>query len=281
MAEYRTIHSPATLTVSCVIYNTEAELFLSTVQSLAKSCAHAKRKLILNTVEVSLIDNEPNHRNRDLLQRAFENYGHYFDSFRIIGGHGNGGYGQGNNLSLLNAKSDYHLVLNPDVILAQDNIVTAITFLSQHPEVGLLAPDAKNQLGEREYIAKRYPSTTALLARALKIKWLTGLLEAQLVCYEYRDKIPAKAPLEIVLASGCYMLLRTAVAQSVLGFNEKYFMYFEDFDLSLKIGKTHKVVHHPFVRVVHYGGNTAKKGLRHIYYFVRSLLKFKVDTFRQ
>jgi GT2 family glycosyltransferase len=270
----QSIHPPAGLSISCVIYDTDSALFFSTIQSLADSCKLAKEKSILNATELFLIENAPNQRNHDLLQKIANEYSSSFSSIKLISGHGNVGYGQGNNLSILHANSDYHLVLNPDVILDKENISIAIDFMNRHPDVGLLTPDAENQFGQREYIAKRYPSVIVLLARALNINLLTRLLESQLARYEYRDKIPGDSPLEVQLASGCYMLLRTPVVQKAGGFTNKYFMYFEDFDLSLKIQKTHRIIHHPSVRIIHHGGKTARKGLKHIYYFFKSFVIF-------
>lgn len=274
LIEKSSIHPSSALSISCVIYDTNDTLFFSTIQSLADSCTIAREKHIVNTIALFLIDNDPAQHNQDLLKKIAEKYSFCFDLIRIISGHGNIGYGQGNNLSLLHTTSDYHLVLNPDAILDRENISIAIDFLNHHPDVGLLTPDAENQFGEREYIAKRYPSAIILLARALNIKFLTRLLKSQLAHYEYRDKIPANMALDVKLASGCYMLLRTTVAQKVGGFTDRYFMYFEDFDLSLKIRKTHKIIHHPSVRIIHHGGKTARKGLRHIYYFFKSFIIF-------
>ena len=70
------------------------------------------------------------------------------------------------------------------------------------------------------------------------------------------------------------MLCRTELLQKVQGFDENYFLYFEDFDLSLRIGKIADIVYLPSMRIVHAGGHAARKGIRHLLMFVKSAWYF-------
>jgi GT2 family glycosyltransferase len=78
----------------------------------------------------------------------------------------------------------------------------------------------------------------------------------------------------IPLISGCFMFVRTETLKEVGGFDELYFLYFEDFDLSIRIGKLGKVVYAPRVRIVHHGGNAAGKGFHHLKMFIQSGIRF-------
>jgi len=71
------------------------------------------------------------------------------------------------------------------------------------------------------------------------------------------------------------MLCRTEILKKVGGFSEKYFLYFEDFDLSKKISKISDITYLPSVFIIHLGGKAAKKGLKHTYFFLVSAIKFK------
>jgi GT2 family glycosyltransferase len=79
---------------------------------------------------------------------------------------------------------------------------------------------------------------------------------------------------DVSLISGCYMLCRRDILVKVGLFNEKYFLYFEDFSLSIELNKFGKLIYHPCVNIVHFGGNTFSKGARHIFYFIRSAIRF-------
>lgn len=265
---------PASLSISCVTYNLHSSTFNATIESLACACAYAKAQGVLASSHLYLIDNGPGEQNYRALCTIQSTFNNRFEKITLLTGYGNSGYGSGNNLALKQTSSHYHLVLNPDVLLAENNIRLALDYMGQHQQVGLLAPDAFDEFGERQYLAKRSPSFLVLLARAFPVGFVRKLMAKKLYSYEYRDIIPAHTPVEIELASGCYMFLRTATAQQIGGFDPDFFMYFEDFDLSRRLAKISRVVHHPELHIVHYGGGAARKGFLHLRYFFVSYLKF-------
>ncbi|WES91767.1 glycosyltransferase [Aeromonas hydrophila] len=76
------------------------------------------------------------------------------------------------------------------------------------------------------------------------------------------------------IVSGCFMLFRTDVLQLLGGFDPRFFLYFEDFDISLRAGKISRIAYVPQVKVVHHGGHASRKGWRHIWMFGRSMVTF-------
>ena len=97
---------------------------------------------------------------------------------------------------------------------------------------------------------------------------------AYMTAVEMRRLIREKKASPVEIVSGCCMLCRTAALQQVHGFDSDFFLYFEDFDLSLRLGKLGDVVYLPSMRVRHGGGNAATKGGNHQRYFLRSALRF-------
>jgi GT2 family glycosyltransferase len=79
----------------------------------------------------------------------------------------------------------------------------------------------------------------------------------------------------VPIASGCFMLLRRAAFDAVGGFSPQFFLYFEDFDLSIRLRQAGwEIAYLPSMVITHYGGNAAKKGLAHIRMFVSSAVLF-------
>ena len=258
------------LSVSIVTYSSDLSVLSRTLASLAGALEHARRAG-LQRVRVTIVDNGPGstwaERLRELTRRdlvALE------DAVQILTGHGNVGYGAGHNLALATSTEDYHLVLNPDVVIARDAILEALDFMESHREVGLLAPAATGVDGSPQYLCKRYPSVLDLFLRGFAPHFIRNLFETRLGSYEMRAETGPAARFDVPLASGSFMFLRRAVAAGLSGFSEGYFMYFEDFDLSLRLSAVARIAYVPAVRIVHLGGNTARKGLRHIRMFVRS-----------
>jgi GT2 family glycosyltransferase len=193
----------------------------------------------------------------------------------VIEGQGNVGYGRGHNLAIERVDSQYHLILNPDIELDGDALSQALTFLDAHPEVGLLSPRIVEKDGSLQYLCRRYPAVFDLFVRGFLPRSLRELFAKRLARYEMRDVINEQ---EIVwdppIVSGCFMLFRTDVLKKLGGFDPRYFLYFEDYDLSLRAHDVARVVYVPSVRVLHHGGDAARKGFGHIRMFAASAFKF-------
>lgn len=184
------------------------------------------------------------------------------------------GYGVAHNRVIGNIKSDYHLVLNPDVTLAPGALIEAIQYMERHPEVGMLTPLGKDRLGRKLSLAKRYPSVLDLFLRGFMPSSVRKLFQRRLARYEMRELDEKEVSRDVPIASGCFMFCRTATLQSLNGFSDRFFLYFEDFDLCMRMRKIAGIHYVPAVRIVHYGGNAARKGIRHIVMFVSSAFTF-------
>jgi GT2 family glycosyltransferase len=183
-----------------------------------------------------------------------------------IRGHGNIGYGAGHNLAILRAGSDYHLVLNPDVIIAREALVEGLAYLDSHPEPVMVAPQGFDENGDYAYLARRDASICALIMKALPVTRQSGLARR----YVYEDRLPSRSPECVCLASGCFMLGRTGCLARIGGFDERYFLYFEDYDLSKRIADLGAIVEVPTVRIQHFGGRTLSRGWPRIRHFLKS-----------
>ena len=220
-----------------------------------------------------IVDNGP----RDSLapiRDAARAYSESAGRVEILNGHGNVGYGSANNLVLPRLASDYHLIMNPDVELAPDALRAALEAMRKDPQIGVLAPAVRGTSGERQYLCKRYPSVWVLFLRGFAPRFVRERFARALDDYEMRDIAPESYFSPVPLASGCFMLVRTANFTRVGGFDPRFFMYFEDYDLSLRIGREAKVAYVPEARIVHHGGEAARKGWRHVAWFLRSAWRF-------
>ena len=186
----------------------------------------------------------------------------------------NGGYGAGHNAGLRQVSSRFHLLLNPDVAVEQRAISEALRLLKSQPEVVLLAPVGVGTAGQPEYLAKEYPSVWVLTLRAFAPQWLQRLSVKSLNRYEMRLGDESHDTRGIKLASGCCMWIRRDALDRVGGFDEAYFLYVEDYDLSMKLAQLGDVIESRAVKIIHHGGNAARKGWRHIGWFMTGGVRF-------
>jgi GT2 family glycosyltransferase len=173
--------------------------------------------------------------------------------------------------------SDYHLVLNPDVELAPDALAHAVRWLDAHEDVGALAPRVRNADGTREYLCKRYPAIFDLLLRGFAPAFVRRIFRGRLDRYEMRDVMDADPPRDVIgvpALSGAFMLVKRFAIDRTGGFDPRFFLYFEDYDWSVRLNRITKTAYVPSVEIGHHGGHAARKGFRHVYWFVKSGIRF-------
>lgn len=265
---------PSKISIAVVTYHPNLSLLTRVLESLNSSIETATEKGIISRSEVFLVDNGSDfcedHNIETLMKKKWPSL-----NIKFLTGHGNVGYGSGNNLAFKNSTGDYFVVLNPDVILERNSIASAIFFMLENQNCGLLAPSAFDSQHRQLSICKRYPSFLDLAIRGFLPNRVRQLFSHRLAKYEMRDLFDQQSIFwNPDLVSGCFMLFRREIFLSLQGFNPKYFMYFEDFDISIRTRKLSAIAYVPSVRIEHYGGNASRKGLKHISMFTSSAVKF-------
>ena len=168
----------------------------------------------------------------------------------------NGGYGYGNNIGLQHAYSagapDYIYLLNPDAQVRPGAIRTLVRFLESHPQVGIAGSSFETQGGADWPIAFRFPTLLSELEAGLEFGLVTRLLERWVVA---RPMSPIAQPTDWIC--GASMLVRAAVLSAVGGFDENYFLYFEETDFCYRARQAGFATWYvPESRVMHLGGQS-------------------------
>ncbi len=268
--------TPVTLTVSIVTYQPDLALLERCLAALATALQAAQAKGILRIANVVLVDNTEARPTAEAVVALGE--ARFKDSgvtMNYLHRHTNIGYGSAHNLVMHGGNTHYHLVLNPDVELAPDALIEGLTFLDANPDVGVLAPAVFTPDGAREFLCKRFPAVLDLALRGFAPASLRRLFSKRLDRYEMRDTVAAGDHVSPVpMMSGCFMLLRRKAVEATGGFDPQYFLYFEDFDWSVRLNRVTRSAYVPAVRVVHHGGGASRKGWRHVVLFTQSAVRF-------
>jgi GT2 family glycosyltransferase len=262
------------LSTSVVVYHPDLPELLETLESLDQAVRRAREAGLLAGAPVFLVDNgssDPAALDGVLARLAAS--APALD-VSLIRGQGNVGYGRGHNLGLGRARSEYHLILNPDVRLDPDALVEGLRFLARKPSVALLAPEVRGPDGERQYLCRRYPDLLTLVLRGFAPERVRQRFSRRLARYEMHDILGDRVVEDVPIASGCFMLARTAALRAIGGFSQDYFLYFEDYDLSLRLRGQSSIAYVPDVRIVHLGGGAARKGALHVRLFLESAWRF-------
>ena len=267
--------APVRVSVSMVTYDSSFELLRKTMGGLHRALRYARGQGMPVRLELLVVDNSTDRTYQSRVKYLVcSSQQRQFDAVQCWHPRANIGYGAAHNEALARADSDFHLILNPDVEMAEDALYIGLRYLRSQPDVALVSPSARDPEGRVQYLCKRYPSVLVLSLRAFAPGFIKQWFRAYLHSYEIRDNCGNGTVADVPLVSGCCMCACTEALQTVSGFSNNYFMYFEDFDLSLRLHPVGRLVYLPSMRIVHHGGYSARKGLRHISMFVQSGWKF-------
>ncbi len=254
------------LTICIVLYNSNKSDVKETLDTLLSAIEHAN---LIQSSKLYIVDNSEKSNISIEDHRIFSTI-----PSDIIFGHGNVGFGVGHNMVLQREIGEYHLVLNPDVKLSLTSLEFAINFLDSEKECGLLSPSARYPNGDRQYLCKQYPSLADLLLRGFAPQAVKNIFYQRLATYEMRSETQEHVFWNPPIVSGCFMSFRGTVFKKLNGFDAKYMLYFEDFDISLRTHQFAKIAYVPSVEITHKGGKAARKGIWHIQQFMRSAVIF-------
>lgn len=232
------------IAVSIVLYKTE----FSEIERIIHSCSSKQVKYIF------LIDNSPTDQ---LAQPVKE----HFPQVIYIAGHGNIGYGKAHNIAIrrsIELSVRYHLVVNADVYFEPQVLEQLAFFMDTHTETALTMPLIKYPDGKIQYLCKLLPTPADLLCKRFLMPGFNRkrMEKYQLLFSGY------KHIMNVPCLSGCFMFLRIESLQQVGLFDERFFMYGEDVDLSRRLHAKYPTLFYPQCTVWHVHARHSYRNIR-------------------
>lgn len=160
----------------------------------------------------------------------------------------NDGYGAAHNIAMREAirlGAKYHIVINPDIYFEEGTIERLVKYMDSHKKVGWVMPKITYPNGEVQHLCKLLPSPYDLIIRRFIPKIFFGKSRER-----FNPKISDRE-LNMPYLSGCFMFLRVSALRKVGLFDERFFMYGEDLDLSRRMHTRYRTVCYPDAVVVH------------------------------
>lgn len=230
----------------------------------------------LETLRPIVIDNEnidlviyDNGSEADYLAKL-KNY----DFLTVAESGSNDGFGHGHNQTLLKADYKYALICNPDVIVESNVIGDLLARFKDDPKIAVVVPKVLNEDGSTQFLVRKKLDVFDYFLRFTSIGFVNRRFEQRLAAFECRD-LPDDRNSFIKMGSGCFMLVDLDRYKEIQGFDERFFMYFEDNDLCLRFEKAgYKILYTPFTTVVHLYGKGAHRSWKLFKIFIQSMVKF-------
>ncbi|MDD3079524.1 MAG: glycosyltransferase family 2 protein [Paludibacter sp.] len=241
------------LNASIVLYNHTVSEITPLVQVLKQSGVVSEIFLIDNSFE----------KNTD------------FDSLEVnyIFTGRNLGYGRAHNIALrktIESGIPYHLVINPDISFDPKILLRIVDFMDKNTEIGQLMPKVFYPDGQIQYLCKLLPTPFDLIFRRFLPKsWTQKRMEHFELRASGYDRI-----MDVPYLSGCFMFLRTDALKNAGLFDERFFMYPEDIDLTRRIHKLYRTVFYPEVSIVHHHAQSSYVNLKMLCVHVSNMIRY-------
>ncbi|WP_316632845.1 glycosyltransferase family 2 protein [uncultured Flavobacterium sp.] len=246
------------VSASIVLYNTDLDELSKAIGSIFQTSCD---------LQLFLIDNSP-IQNLNISRLAEDS------RIKYIHNPSNPGFGAAHNIAIeqaVNAGHIYHFIVNPDIYFSGDIISPMIEYMKNYSDVGMMMPQILNLDGSVQNLPKLLPSPYSVLMRKFKrpksfyIDFINRY-ELRFVC---RDLI-YNAP----VLSGCFTLLNLIAIKDVGMYDDKFFMYFEDWDLSRRMHEKYKTIYFPKVSVFHGYDSGANSNRRLFKIFINSAIVY-------
>ena len=245
----------ALLSIAIVTYNSADEI-CGCLKSITENTKEVGYKLYI-------IDNASTDNTVELVRQSFP-------QVTVIETGENRGFGFGHN-RLLDTDCKYHAVINPDITVDSDVFSALVGYLEAHPEAVLVTPKIYNPDGSEQHLPKRRPTAKYMLLGRLSryLRFLKPVRDEYTMA-----EFNITEPCEIEFCTGCFMLMRSEAFKKIGGFDEGFFMYLEDADLSDRIAQYGKIVFNPLCRATHNWDCGSSKSLKLLLYHFASMFRY-------
>jgi len=248
--------------ISVIIVNYNVKYFL---EQCLRSVYDAKQGL---NVDVWVVDNNSVDGSMALVKEEFP-------TVKCIENKKNVGFSVANNQAMMQAQGKYQLILNPDTVVEKDTLKLCFEYMENNEDAGALGVRMIDGKGQFLPESKRGLPTphVALYKMTLLNKFFP---KSKTFGKYHMGFLPEDAINEVDILSGAFMFIRTAVLRKIGYFDQSFFMYGEDIDLSYRIKKAgYKNIYFPKSTIIHYKGeSTKKKTVNYVITFYNAMIIF-------
>jgi len=252
--------------LSIVILNYNVKYFLD-------ACLESVQKAITNfDAEIIVADNASTDGSKEYFK---DNY----PDVNFLWLDKNEGFAKGNNRAVQQAKSDYLLILNPDTLMAENTVQVLFDFIKNKPNFGIVGGKMIDGTGHFLPESKRgIPSPIVAFSKLTK---LYKILPFRPFNNYYAAHLNENQSGQIDVLTGAFMFLKKSTYQNVGGFDERYFMYGEDIDLSYTIlQQSFQNYYCAQAKIIHFKGESSQKDHRYYDHFLNTTFQFQQKHFR-
>jgi GT2 family glycosyltransferase len=229
--------------------------------------------LLSGNTEVFVVDNASTDGSVAFLQPLYP-------SVHFIQNTQNHGFARANNQALPQCRGSFVLFLNPDTILAEDSLEICVSFLMSHPRAG--AAGVRMIDGSGRFLKESKRGFPGPRASFFKMSGMASVFPgSRFFAAYYAGHLDPHRDHPVEILSGACMMVRKTALDQTGGFDEQFFMYAEDIDLSYRIRRAgYQNYYLAATCIIHFKGESTQKDIRYIGQFHLAMDQFARKYFR-
>ena len=246
------------VSISLVTYNNS---------KVIKKCINSIFNITNNIdFEIIIVDNNSADNTVKIIKNNFKDV-------KLIKNDKNIGFGAAHNIAIKLGKGKYHLVINPDIIFTENTIEKLINFMEENTDIGLVSPKIVFPDGTIQYLCKRSPCLFDLCVRRFTPGFIQDLFKKRIDYFEMRETGYNKI-MDVPYLSGSFMLFRRSILEEIGGFDENFYMYAEDADITQRAAEISRTVFYPYTSVIHLWERGSHKNIKLLFISLVSTAKY-------
>ena len=215
-------------------------------------------------LRIYICDNASTDGTPDIIEREFP-------QVKVIRSSENKGFGAGHNSIIDMLDSDIHFIVNPDIMLTGDTVTEMCEFMRDNPDIVMAVPKLLYENGEEQFTPKLTPTLRYMLGG--RLERFGGVFRKWRREYTFADRNVTEVT-DVGFCSGCFIVIRTDIFKKLGGFDERYFLYSEDADLTRMAQKYGRTVYAPQFSVIHLWERAYMKSNKYFFIQLSSMFKY-------
>lgn len=249
------------LTITIVAYNNYVDI-KNAIKSINDNTS---TKL---NMKIYIVDNGSNISNiKD--KKVFLKFISKYKNIEYIDTKENLGFGSGHNFIINKLDSEYHAIVNPDILIKDDVFSKIIEFMELRKDIGMSIPNIIDIYGRRLDVYRKELTLIDMFIRRFSKRIFSKRIANHTMQYMDYTK-----PFEVPFGQGSFLVIRTELFKRLKGFDEGFFMYLEDADLCKRVNQISKLMYFPGATVIHKWEQGSHKNLKLFKYHIKSTIYY-------
>lgn len=178
-------------------------------------------------------------------------------------------FGKGHNYIINDINSEYHAIVNPDILLTEDSLSSILMYMDQNPDIGMCIPKIVDEEGNLQNVYREEITLWDLFVRF----FFKNIFKNRYRKHTMQDK-DYNQPFQVPFAQGSFLVIRTKLFKELNGFDDRYFMYMEDADLCKRVKQVSKLMYYPNTQVIHKWERGSHKNIKLLKYHIKSMIAY-------